>query len=140
LVWQAGKVINGIVDFLRRRHHVTDFDITSGSLQLNDGDRAVRVELPSKLLDEYAAQLTDDSIPGLSESPADLQDRIRAKHIALWIEELFESDLDKSLLQIHLSRNPDGSLFVDGRRGPDTRRVPPPFAEGGYWSSDPSGT
>ena len=108
----------------------------SGSFELHDDDRAVRVVLEPDLLAAYVEQLDDRDIPGLSASPRDVQDRIRAKHIAMWIEEIFESDIRSSLLEIRLTRAADGRISLTDRRGAPQRSLPTAQAETGYWSPD----
>jgi hypothetical protein len=133
------SMLDDIVEFLGRRHRVTDLDRSSGRMNLSDGERTVPVELAPQSLEEYAAQLDDDSIPGLSDHPTHSRGRIRARHVALWIEELIESDLESSLLEIYLGRNSEGALFVDCRRSAVATSFPPTSTAGGYWAADPTG-
>jgi hypothetical protein len=131
---------NGIGEILGRRHRISSLDSKSGTLDLHDADRTVRVTLKLDLLAEYFKQLDEHDIPDLSYSPQDAQDRVRVKHIAMWIEEIFESDIYLSLLEIWLDRSADGQISLVDRRGSARRSPPLTDTESGYWSPNQPGT
>jgi hypothetical protein len=132
-----GKALfNGIGEILERRHRVSGIDRESGTLHLHDDDRTVRVTLALDLLAEYSEQLDEHDIPELSTSPQDAQDRIRARRITMSIEEIFESDIHSSLLEIRLARSADGRISLIDRRGSAGRSIPSASADSGYWSPD----
>jgi hypothetical protein len=131
---------SGIGEILGRRHRISGLDPKSGTFELHDEDRTVRVTLELDLLAECFSQLDEHDIPGLSRSPQNAQDRVRAKRIAMWIEEIFESDIPLSLLEIRLGRSADGRISLVDRRGPARRSFPPANTEDGYWSADRPGT
>jgi hypothetical protein len=123
-----------IGEILGRRHRVSGLDPKSGTFEMHDEDRTVRVTLELDLLAEYFNRLDEHDIPDLSHSPQDAQDRVRVKHIAMWIEEIFESDIYLSLLEIRLGRSADGAISLVDRRGPARRSSPLTNTESGYWS------
>lgn len=131
---------SGIGEILGRRHRISGLDSKSGTFDLHDDDRTVRVTLELNLLAEYFNQLDEHDIPDLSHSPQDAQDRVRAKRIAMWIEEIFESDIYWSLLEIRLGRSADGRISLVDRRGSARRSFPLTNAESGYWSPNRPGT
>ncbi|GHE69916.1 hypothetical protein [Streptomyces capitiformicae] len=131
---------SSIGEILGRRHRISGLNSKSGTFELHDADRTVRVTLELDLLAEYFNQLDEHDIPGLSHSPQDAQDRVRVKRIAMWIEEIFESDISLSLLEIRLGRSADGRICLVDRRGPARRSFPPANTNGGYWSADRPGT
>jgi hypothetical protein len=133
------KLFSGIGEILGRRHRVSGLDLKSGTFELHDDDRTVRVTLEFGLLAEYFNQLDEHAIPDLSYSPRDAQDRVRLKHIAMGIEEIFESDIYLSLLEIRLGQAPDGRISLVDRRGSARRSPPPTYTEGGYWSPNRPG-
>ncbi len=128
-----------ITRVLARRYRVADLNPGSGRLRLSDSTRTVWLDVPPALLDEYLAQLTDDTVSGLSGASAEEQDRLLVKHVVMRVEEIFESDLDLSLQEIRLARRADGRPSLGGHRGVARRPVPAPTVEGGHWSSDRSG-
>ncbi|MFD0203465.1 MULTISPECIES: hypothetical protein [Saccharothrix] len=131
---------SGIGEIVGRRHRISGLDPRSGTFELHDDDRKVRVELDSNLLAEYVTQLDERDIPGLSHSPRDAQDEVRIKRIAMWIEEMFEADIFGSLLEIRLDRSADGRVALVDRRGPARRSLPLANTEGGHWSPDRPGS
>jgi hypothetical protein len=133
-------LFGGIGEILERRHRISGLDPKSGTFEMRDEDRTVRVTLESDLLAEYFRQLDEHDIPDLSHSPRDAQDRVRAKHIAMWIEEIFESDIYLSLLEIRLDRSADGRISLVDRRGSARRPFPLTNTEGGHWSPNRPGT
>ncbi|HEX6355229.1 hypothetical protein [Actinophytocola sp.] len=130
-------LFSGIGEIIGRRHRLSGLDPKSGTFELHDEDRTVRVTLELDLLGEYFNQLNEHDIPG---SPQDARDRVRAKHIAMRIEEIFESDIYLSLLEIRLDRSADGRVSLVDRRGSARRSFPPTTTESGYWSPDRPGT
>lgn len=131
---------NGICEILGRRYRISSLDPKSGTFDLHDADRTVRVTLKLDLLAEYFKQLDEHNIPDISYSPHDAQDRVRVKHIAMWIEEIFESDIYLSLLEIWLGRSVDGQFSLVDRRGSTRRSTPLTDTESGYWSPNRPGT
>jgi hypothetical protein len=129
-----------IVEVLGRRHRISGLAPESGTFELHDADRTVRVVLPPDLLAEYFTQLGERDIPDLPRSPREEQDRVRARHIIRSIEEIFESDIQLSLVAIQLDRSADGGISLVDRRGAARRSFPAANGEGGYWSSDRPGT
>ena len=129
-----------IGEILGRRHRISGLDPQSGTFELHDDDRTVRVTLQLDLLAEYCKQLDEHAIPDLSYAPQDAQDRVRAKHITRWIEEIFEADISLSLLEMRLGRSADGRLALVDRRGAARRSFPLPDTERGYWSPNRPGT
>ena len=121
---------------LKRRQRIRAVDPTSGTLELHDDNRTVRLTLDPSLLEEYAQQLDKHDIPNLSYSADDAHDRVRAKHVTMWIEEIFESDVHLSLLEIRLLRSPDGRISLVDQRGSARRSFPVSEAESSYWSPD----
>lgn len=107
--------IGDIVAILNRRHHITGLDRETGTFDLREDDRTVRVTLPPGLLDEYVGRLDEKAIPDLRHAEPETQDRLRVRHIVVWIEELFEADLTQSLREIRLTRTPDGRLSLVDR-------------------------
>jgi hypothetical protein len=139
-VTDAQAFFSAIGEMLGRRHRISGLDPKSGIFDLHDDDRTVRVTLKLDLLAEYFNQLDEHDIPDLSYSPQDARDRVRAKHIAMSIEEIFESDIYLSLLEIRLGRSADGRISLVDRRGSARRSPPPPHTESGYWSPNRPGT
>lgn len=133
-------LFSGIGEIVGRRHRISGLDPEAGTFALHGEDRTVRVELGADLLAEYVAQLDEDDIPGLSQSPQGEWDGIRIKRIALWIEEIFEADIYSSLLEIRLARSADGRISLVDRRGPARKSLPLAGTESGYWSPDRPGT
>jgi hypothetical protein len=133
-------LFGAIVKVLKRRNQVSVLNPESGTFDLRDEDRTVRVTLELNLLAEFFDGLDEDQIPGLSYSPLDEQDRVRVKRIAMWIDEIFGSDIFLSLLEIRLSRSADGRISLVDRRGVARRSLPSASTEGGYWSPDRPGT
>ncbi|GGT09589.1 hypothetical protein GCM10010156_77850 [Planobispora rosea] len=129
-------LFSGISEIIGRRHRISDLDPGSGTFEIQDDDRAVRVVLEPDLLAAYSEQLDEHDIPGLSASPRDAQDRIRVKHITMCIEEIFESDIHSSLLEIRLARAADGRISLSDRRGAPRRSPISTHTETGYWSPD----
>lgn len=127
---------SSVFEILKRRHRISNADPGSGTFELQDDDRTVRVVLEPGLLAAYFEQLDERDIPDLSAVPQDAQDRIRAKYIVIWIEEIFESDIDSSLLEIRLTRAADGRISLTDRRGAPRSSFPPAFTETGHWSPD----
>jgi hypothetical protein len=135
-VAEIDVVFSAVLEHIGRWHRISDVDPGLGTFALHDDDRTVRVVLEPDLLAACFEQLDDRDIPGLSTSPQDAQDRIRAKRIAMWIGEIFESDIHWSLLEIRLTRAADGRISVTDRRGAPRRSLPTAQAETGYWSPD----
>ena len=133
-------LFSGIGEMLGRRHRISGLDPKSGTFELHDDDRTVRVTLELDLLAEYFKQLDEDDIPDLSYSPQDAQARVRAKHITMCIEEIFESDIYLSLLEIRLGRSADGRISLVDRRGSARRSFPLTYTESGSWSPNRPGT
>jgi hypothetical protein len=129
-------LFKGVHQILERRHRVSDVDHGSGTIHLHDDDRTVRVHLAPDLLAEYFEQLDEHAMPELAQLPKDAQNRLRTRRVTMYIEELFESDLRSSLLEIRLIRSADGRISLVDRRGPARRSVPWPSAETGHWSPD----
>lgn len=125
-----------IREHLERRQRVSAVNATSGTLELQDDDRTVRVTLDQNLLEGYFQQLDEHDIPDLSCSAHDAHDRVRARHITMRIEEIFESDVSLSLLEIWLHRSPNGRISLVDRRGFARRSFPVNDTEGAYWSPD----
>ncbi|WP_461124844.1 hypothetical protein [Saccharothrix stipae] len=115
---------------------MSDPDPASGTFELHDEGRAVRVALAPDLLAEYFDQLDEHDIPGLSRSPQDEQDEVRVRRIALWVEEMFEADIRLSLVEIRLGRSAGGRISLVDRRGPVRRSIP---TGSGHWSPDRPG-
>ncbi|MTE17830.1 hypothetical protein F0L17_01510 [Streptomyces sp. TRM43335] len=131
---------SAIGEILGRRHRISGLDPKSGAFELRDEDRTVRVTLDPDLLAECCNRLDEHDVPGLSRSPRDAQDRVRAKRVALWVEEIFESDISWSLLEIRLDRSADGRISLVDRRGPARRPFPTAGPEDGHWSAERPGT
>lgn len=136
----AAAFFSEIGEILGRRHRVSDLDPESGTFELHDEDRTVRVALDLDLLAEYFHRLDEHDIPDLFHSPQDAQDRARARRIAMWIAEIFESDIYSSLIEIRLGRSADGRISLVDRRGSARRSFPLTNTEGGYWSPSRPGT
>lgn len=132
----GGVLFSGVFEILNRRHRVSDPDPDSGTFKLQDDDRTVRVVLEPEFLAAYFAQLDERDIPELATTPQDAQDRLRARYLAIWIEEIFESDLQESLTEIRLTRAADGRISLTERRGAQRKPFPWTHAEPGYWSPD----
>jgi hypothetical protein len=133
-------LFRGIGEIIGRRQRLSALDPESGTFELHDGDRAVRVTLALDLLAEYFGQLDERHIPGLSHSPPEEQDLVRTETIVMWIEEIFESDISLSLAEIRLERSADGQISLVDRRGTARRSYPLANTESGSWSSDRPGT
>lgn len=133
-----------IVEIARRlgRESVTALDLESGRLELRrrEGDGTVVVDLPPAALCEFVEQLDAEYIPDLLDEPPERWNDVRVKYIAIWIDELVGSDLAVSLQRVTLSRDRDGTLFVDDQRGPARapRQSWPDLEEGAYWSAERS--
>ncbi len=135
-----GNVLfNGIGDIIGRRHQISGLDPRSGSFALHDAHRTVQVVIDVTLLGEYFEQLDENDVPNLAQSPEGERDRVRAKYVTMQIEEIFESDISRSLLEIRLVRSADGRPALVDRRGPAQRPFPPRSAGGAHWSSDRAG-
>ncbi len=124
-----------VVRFLERWHQVTEFEPAAGEMQIVGGDRALPVTLPPELMGEYLAQLDEEAIPDLAEAPPERGDRIRAKYIGIWIEEIVGSDLGGSLRSIVLTRGTDGSLVLEAGRRQVASGHQPPWGDGAYWTA-----
>lgn len=133
---EGEALVRGISQILGRGCRISGLDPRSGTFELHNADQTVPVTLALDLLAEYFHQLDEHDLPDLSHAPQDAQDHIRAKHIALQIEEIFESDISLSLLDIRLGRSADGRIRLVDRRGTARRSLPPASTENGYWSPD----
>lgn len=134
------EILSSIGDALARRHRIWSLDVEAGTFELADEDRTVRVILDLDLLEEYFNQLDERNIPDLFQSAPELQDGVRKKHIAMWIEEIFDSDIYWSLLEIRLGRSANGQITLVDRRGSARRPRPLTDRESGYWSPNRPGT
>ena len=131
----AQAFLRAVGDILGRRHRMSDLDAGAGTFELHDDERSVRVTLPPALLPEYVAGLGEHAIPDLALAPQDARDHVRARYVTRWIEEMFESDISLSLLEIRLDRTADGGIALIDHRGP-ARRPFPSAGDDGYWSPD----
>ena len=137
---RARGIVDDVVAILRRGRAVEWLDESAGRLRLVDGERVVLLDLPPALVRELAEQLGDGSLPELADATPDQQDRVRARYLAIWISELVESDLHRSLRRVVLARSSEGTLLVEGIHDPDAAPWSPPTGEGLSWTADRPGS
>ncbi|RJQ68117.1 hypothetical protein D5S17_32980 [Pseudonocardiaceae bacterium YIM PH 21723] len=125
-----------IVENLDPRYRIADLDKAAGTFDLCDEERKVPVSLPLDLLAEYREQLNGSTLPDFPESPEEARDQARLMFIRIWIEELFEADVLRTVREIRLARAADGRLSLVRRRGPVQRPFPRAETDGAYWSAD----
>ncbi|GAB2699094.1 hypothetical protein [Thalassiella azotivora] len=137
---EAQALFDGLVAILGRHHRVSGVDPAAGTLELHEDERTVRLTLPPDRLAELYAQLDEHDVPDLAHATPDARDGVLTRRVAVWVEEIVESDLSRSLLEVRLERSADGRISIEDRRGPPRRRVPPASGDGGYWTASRPGT
>lgn len=128
-------LFESITDILRRRHKIAISSSGLGAFDLYDEGRTIRITLSPALLTDYFNQLEGHDIPGLHRLPKDEQDQARIDSIVMWVEEIFESDINLSLTEIRLEKSVNGRVSLVDQRGPSKRPLPFSGEKIGYWSS-----
>ncbi len=125
-----------VIQRLAGSRTVANADAFTGRFDVEHHGSWVSVHLPPDLLSHYAASLGYPLDPAFSTASEARKEQLRAQHLVILLEEFIDSDLDQSLVGLHLIRRADGTVdLADRRAAPRTPVMPFEEYEGGYWTS-----